>query len=94
MSKPIEVALKKIPNRFDLTTTLSRRWENITAGAPPLVDVKPGMSGIEIVLEEVIEERVRLDPEKREIVVDIPPQEETNDEALFSGAISAEDGTY
>ncbi|RMG49026.1 MAG: DNA-directed RNA polymerase subunit omega [Acidobacteria bacterium] len=84
MDKPIEDALKKIPNRFLLTTVVARRWESLVAGSPPLVEVRPGMSKIDIVLREILEDRVTVDPESKKIVLAGEPEVEEHDEPLFN----------
>jgi len=60
-NKPIEKALDVISNRFLLTTVVARRWENIVAGAPPLIATKSGESKLAVVLEEVIDGCVTVD---------------------------------
>lgn len=84
MTKPIEKALTKIPNRFLLTTVVARRWENITAGAPPLVEVRKGSSRIGAVLEEVVQDRVHVDIPTRQITLAGQPEVELNDEPLYT----------
>jgi len=84
VDKPIEDALKKIPNRFLLTTVVARRWESLVAGRPPLVEVRPGMSKIDVVLREILEERVTIDPETKTILLAGEPEVEQHDEPLFN----------
>ena len=88
MSKPIEPALDKIPNRFLLTTVVARRWESIVAGLPPLVDAAPGASKLSIALEEILEDRVSVNEDSAEIELHGEPLEEERDETLFSEAFS------
>ncbi|UCF69345.1 MAG: DNA-directed RNA polymerase subunit omega [Acidobacteriota bacterium] len=88
MNKPIEAALDKIPSRFLLTTTVARRWENLVAGSPPLVEVKPGMSMVDVVLSEIIEERITIDEENQQIVVAGLPEQEQGEEPVFTEAFS------
>ncbi|MFN7965532.1 MAG: DNA-directed RNA polymerase subunit omega [Acidobacteriota bacterium] len=84
MIKPVEKALTKIPNRFLLTTVVARRWENITAGAPPLVETRKGSSRIAAVLEEVVQDRVHVNSESREIVLAGLPEVEVNEEPIYT----------
>jgi len=86
-NKPIDKALNAIPNRFLLTTVVARRWENIVAGAPPLIDSPRGDSRLEVVLDEIVQERVSVDSETREIQLHGAPQEDDCQEALFSAPI-------
>ncbi len=88
--KPIEKALEKIPNTFLLTTVVSRRWESLVAGAPPLVEVKPGMSKIDIALAEILEDKIEVDPETREIRLRGEPETEPTEEVLFTDPVDPE----
>ena len=92
MIKPIEKALEQVNNRFLLTTVVARRWENIVAGAPPLVEKAPGQSQIDLVFREVIEGKVKPNSETMRIEVEGMPQVEENDEPLFSSALPTEAG--
>ena len=87
MIKPIEKALERIPNRFLLTTVVARRWENLVAGAPALVDAAPGQSDVETVFEEIIHDRIRVDEQALRIELEGSPQVEEHDEPLFSAAL-------
>lgn len=89
-NKPIDKALDAIPNRFLLTTVVARRWENIVAGAPPLIDSARSDSRLEVVLDEIVQERVSVDSETREIQLQGAPQVEDCQEALFSAPIGPE----
>jgi DNA-directed RNA polymerase subunit K/omega len=91
LAKPIEAALLNIPNRFLLTTVLARRWENLVAGAPPLVESRTGRSLVEIAIHEIAEGRVAVDEETRTVQLSGQPQVEENEEALFSAAIEPGD---
>lgn len=86
MTKPIEKALEKIPNRFLLTTVLARRWENIIAGAPPLVETRPGQTQVDVVFQEIIQDRVQVIAEEKRIELAGIPRVEENEEALLSEA--------
>lgn len=95
MTKPIEKALEKIPNRFLLTTVLARRWENLIAGAPPLVETRPGQSKVDVVFHEIIEDRVTVIPDEKRIELTGQPRVEENDEALVSEAfVPGEQNTH
>lgn len=87
MIKPIEKALEKIPNRFLLTTAVARRWENLVAGAPPLVETRPGHSKIDVVFEEIVTGRVRISEADLRIELDGEPRVETQEEPQFSSAL-------
>lgn len=87
VTKPIDKALKKIPNRFLLTTVVARRWENLVAGAPPLVDTVAGDSPINVSFREVVEGKIKVDIENHRILLEGQPQVEEQDEPLFSAAL-------
>ena len=87
MTKPIAKALEQIPNRFLLTTVIARRWENLVAGAPPLVEVFPDASPIDIALEEIIQGRLQVDIENHQITLAGQPQVEEREEPLYSSAL-------
>ncbi len=87
MIKPIEKALDKVPNRFLLTTVVARRWENLVAGAPPLVEPKAGHSRVDTVFDEIVEGRIRVDEGNLRIELEGEPRVETHDEPQFSSAL-------
>lgn len=87
MIKPIEKALDKVHNRFLLTTVVARRWENLVAGAPALVEVKSGHSKVDTVFDEIVEGRIRIDAENLRIELDGEPRIEAHDEPQFSSAL-------
>jgi DNA-directed RNA polymerase subunit K/omega len=88
--KPIEAALTKVPNRFLLTVVAARRWESIVAGAPPLVPARPGTHPLDVVLKEIVDERIEVDHDELEIRAVGEPMQEVSDEPIFSEAISAD----
>ncbi len=87
MTKPIEKALNKIPNRFLLTTVVARRWESLVAGAPALVDLRSGDSEVDAVFEEIVQGRIRVNEAELRIELEGQPQVEEHDEPLFSEAL-------
>lgn len=87
MTKPIEKALDRIPNRFLLTTVVARRWENLVAGAPPLVEPGSGHSLVQTVFQEIIHDRIKVDEQNLRIDLEGTPQVEEHDEPLFSAAL-------
>ena len=86
MIKPVEDALKKVPNRFLLATVVSRRWEGIVAGRPPLVDSSPGEPRIDVVLREILDDCIELDYDERTLNLVGTPEAEESDETFFSEA--------
>lgn len=86
--KPIEKALDRIHNRFLLTIVAARRWESLVAGAPPLVNAPLSEHKFETVLREIIEGHITVDVNTRAIQLEGEPQQEINDEPIFSEAFS------
>lgn len=87
MTKPIEKALHKIPNRFLLTTVVAKRWETLVAGAPPLVDTRPGDSEVDTVFREIVKGRIWVNEDEHKIELEGAPLVEEHDEPLFSEAL-------
>jgi DNA-directed RNA polymerase subunit K/omega len=87
--KPIEKALKKIENRFLLTVATARRWEQIVQGSPPLATA-PSRHMFDIVLNEIIDDKLEVDDEELTIRPVGQPELEQNDEPLFSEAFDPE----
>ena len=88
MAKPVEDALKKIENRFLLATVVSRRWESMVAGRPPVVESSPSEPLIDVVLREILEDRIQVNHEERLIEIVGQPAAEESEETLFSEAFS------
>jgi DNA-directed RNA polymerase omega subunit len=88
MAKPVEDALKKIENRFLLATVVSRRWESIVAGRPPVVEAGPSEPLIDVVLREILEDRIRVDHDELLIEIVGQPTAEESEETLFSEAFN------
>jgi DNA-directed RNA polymerase omega subunit len=90
MTKPVESALQKISNRFLLTTVVARRWENIVAGAPPLIDAHRGDSKVTVVLNEIAQERVLVEANSKQIVLSGELEADVLEEPMFSEALATE----
>ncbi len=52
--------INKLGGRFKLTALVQRRWLELLQGARPLVD-PTGMTDIEIVLEEILQDKIGID---------------------------------
>lgn len=55
----IEDAIRKAGGRFKLTTLIQKRLQELNKGAPSLVEL-PGKPMIDIVLEEIIQDKIQL----------------------------------
>lgn len=67
-----EEIVRKVGGRFKLTALLQKRVLELVQGARPLVDRKPGMTNLEVAIEEVLADKIAIDYEKS----DIPHPEE------------------
>jgi DNA-directed RNA polymerase subunit omega len=53
----------KVGGRFKLTALMQRRVLEIMEGARPLIDRKPGMTDLEVVIEEILADKIGIDYE-------------------------------
>ena len=54
--------IKKVGGRFKLAALIQKRWLELLQGARPLVDTT-GLTEIEIVVEEIKQNRIKIDYE-------------------------------
>lgn len=52
--------IEKFGGRFKLCTLIQRRWLQLMQGARPMVETE-GLTGLEIVIKEIEEEKIELD---------------------------------
>ena len=64
--------VKKVGGAFRLTALMQRRLKELVEGARPLVDAA-GKTAVEIVVQEIAEDKITIDYNKREGIV--PPDE-------------------
>ena len=57
----------KVGGRFKLAALIQKRWGELLEGARPLVERKPGMTDMELVIQEIIEDKIAIDYEKSNI---------------------------
>lgn len=62
-----EELISKVGGRLKLTALIQRRLGELMQGARPMVERKPGMTDIEVVIQEIIEDKVAIDYEKSNI---------------------------
>ena len=62
----------KVGGRFKLAALIQKRWGELLEGARPLVERKPGMTAIELVIAEILEDKIAIDYDNS----DIPRPEE------------------
>ena len=51
----------KVGGRFKLTALIQKRMLELMDGARPLVDRKPGMTELELVVQEIMEDKIAID---------------------------------
>jgi len=67
-----EEIVNKVGGKFKLTALIQKRMVELMEGARPLVERKKGMTDLEVVIQEVLEEKISIDYEKS----DVPRPEE------------------
>ena len=53
--------VNKVGGRFKLTALIQKRIVEIMQGARPLVERKPGMTDMELVVQEILEDKIAID---------------------------------
>lgn len=53
--------IDKVGGRFKLTALIQRRLEELMQGARPLIEDTSGMTQLEIVIQEIIEDKITID---------------------------------
>ena len=61
-----EDLINKLGGKFRLTALIQKRLVELLEGSRPLVERKPGMTNIEVVIEEITQDKVTVDTEKTE----------------------------
>lgn len=71
----------KVGGKFKLAALIQRRWGELIEGARPLVERKPGMTDIELVVAEIMDGKIGIDYENSDVprpetIIKIPPGQE------------------
>jgi len=53
--------VKKVGGRFKLTALIQKRLMEIMDGARPLVERQDGMTDLEMVIQEILEDKIAID---------------------------------
>ena len=53
--------VEKVGGRFKLTALIQKRLVELMQGARPLVDRKKGMTDMEVVIQEILEDKIAID---------------------------------
>ncbi|MBK9120063.1 MAG: DNA-directed RNA polymerase subunit omega [Phycisphaerales bacterium] len=64
--------IQKVGGRFKLTALVQKRWLELMRGARPLVKNTAGKTEMEIVMEEILQDKVGIDYEASNIA---PPSQ-------------------
>lgn len=67
-----EEMVNKVGGRFKLTVLIQKRMLELMQGARPLVERKKGVTDMELVIQEILEDKIAIDYDKS----DIPTPEE------------------
>lgn len=66
-----EEIVRKVGGKFRLTALIQRRLAEVVLGSKPLVEREPGMTDMEVVIEEILQDKIAIDYEHSEIT---PPE--------------------
>lgn len=66
-----DAIVHKVGGRFKLTALIQRRVLEVMEGARPLIDRKPGMTDLEVVIQEILEDKIGINYEESGIAAPI-----------------------
>jgi DNA-directed RNA polymerase subunit omega len=67
-----EEIVKKVGGKFRLTALIQMRLAELVQGARPMVERTKGMTDMEVVVEEILQDMISIDYENSDI---LPPDE-------------------
>jgi DNA-directed RNA polymerase subunit omega len=53
--------VNKVGGRFKLTALIQKRMFELMEGARPLIDRKEGMTDLEVVIQEILQDKIAID---------------------------------
>lgn len=59
--------INKVGGRFKLTALIQRRLEELLQGARPLIEETENLTQMEIVIQEILQDKITIDDETGEI---------------------------
>ena len=62
-----EEIVRKVGGKFKLTALIQRRLVELIEGARPLIERSPGMTDMELVIQEIIEDKIAIDYDQSDI---------------------------
>jgi DNA-directed RNA polymerase subunit omega len=60
--------VNKVGGRFKLTALIQKRWLELMEGARPLVDRDDTMTDLEVVIQEILQDKIAIDYEASGLV--------------------------
>ena len=66
--------VNKVGGRFKLSTLIQKRLVQLNAGSRPLIDMDTD-NKMEIVVQEILQDKIYLDAATKVITIDAPPEE-------------------
>ena len=62
-----EELVNKVGGRFKLTALIQKRMLEIMQGTRPLVERQRGMTDMEVVIQEILEDKISIDYERSDV---------------------------
>ena len=62
-----EEIVRKVGGKFKLTALIQRRLVELIEGARPLIERSPGMTDMELVIQEILEDKIAIDYDQSDI---------------------------
>ena len=59
--------VRKVGGRFKLTALIQKRLVELIQGSRPMVERKRGMTEMEVVIQEILEDKIGIDYDKSDI---------------------------
>ena len=63
-----EELANKVGGKFKLTALIQRRMLELLQGTRPLIERKHGMTDLEVVIQEILEDKIAIDYETTDII--------------------------
>jgi len=60
--------VRKVGGRFKLTALIQRRWMELLQGARPLVERTADMSDLEVIVQEILQDKIAIDYEATDLI--------------------------
>jgi DNA-directed RNA polymerase subunit omega len=62
-----EEIVEKVGGRFKLTSLIQKRMVELMQGARPLVERERGMTDMEVVIQEILEDKIAIDYDQSDV---------------------------